>query len=70
MSCLNNHVEESDGGSREGDSISKVRSIETITRYDASTQEFIILIPFDSAQKYWIGGAANVRPYISKFYLE
>ncbi|KAK1425395.1 hypothetical protein QVD17_20747 [Tagetes erecta] len=38
---------------------SNVRSIETITRYDASTQEFIITTPCESAQKYWIGGAAN-----------
>ncbi|KAJ0439604.1 putative acyl-CoA oxidase [Helianthus annuus] len=39
---------------------SNVRGIETITRYDASTQEFIITTPCESAQKYWIGGAANV----------
>ncbi|KAM0047985.1 putative acyl-CoA oxidase [Helianthus debilis subsp. tardiflorus] len=38
---------------------SNVRGIETITRYDASTQEFIITTPCESAQKYWIGGAAN-----------
>nr|XP_043624333.1 acyl-coenzyme A oxidase 3, peroxisomal [Erigeron canadensis] len=38
---------------------SNVRGIETITRYDASTQEFIIITPCESAQKYWIGGAAN-----------
>ncbi|PWA57324.1 acyl-CoA oxidase 3 [Artemisia annua] len=38
---------------------SNVRGIETITRYDASTQEFVILTPCESAQKYWIGGAAN-----------
>nr|XP_043621251.1 acyl-coenzyme A oxidase 3, peroxisomal-like [Erigeron canadensis] len=38
---------------------SNVRGIETITRYDASTQEFIISTPYESAQKYWIGGAAN-----------
>ncbi|XP_076918938.1 acyl-coenzyme A oxidase 3, peroxisomal-like [Bidens hawaiensis] len=38
---------------------SNVRGIETITRYDASTSEFIINTPCESAQKYWIGGAAN-----------
>ncbi|KAI3796374.1 hypothetical protein L1987_39044 [Smallanthus sonchifolius] len=38
---------------------SNVRGIETMTRYDASTQEFIITTPWESAQKYWIGGAAN-----------
>lgn len=38
---------------------SNVRGIETITTYDASTQEFIINTPCESAQKYWIGGAAN-----------
>ncbi|GJV44677.1 acyl-coenzyme A oxidase 3, peroxisomal-like protein [Tanacetum coccineum] len=37
----------------------KVRGIETITRYDASTQEFVILTLCESVQKYWIGGAAN-----------
>ncbi|KAJ0430644.1 putative acyl-CoA oxidase [Helianthus annuus] len=30
-----------------------------MTRYDASTGEFIINTPCESAQKYWIGGAAN-----------
>ncbi|KAM0016933.1 putative acyl-CoA oxidase [Helianthus debilis subsp. tardiflorus] len=38
---------------------SNVRGIETMTRYDASTGEFIINTPCESAQKYWIGGAAN-----------
>ncbi|KAI3744108.1 hypothetical protein L1987_57183 [Smallanthus sonchifolius] len=38
---------------------SNVRGIETVTRYDASTGEFIINTPCESAQKYWIGGAAN-----------
>lgn len=38
---------------------SNVRGIETITTYDPSTQEFIITTPCESAQKYWIGGAAN-----------
>eukprot|EP00899_Mesostigma_viride_P024497 jgi/Mesvir1/5231/Mv15357-RA.1 len=35
-----------------------VRGIETLATYDASTQEFVITTPCDSAQKYWIGGAA------------
>lgn len=38
---------------------SNVRGIETITIYDASKQEFVINTPCESAQKYWIGGAAN-----------
>lgn len=38
---------------------SNVRGIETIATYDPSTQEFIINTPSESAQKYWIGGAAN-----------
>ncbi|KVI09835.1 Acyl-CoA dehydrogenase/oxidase [Cynara cardunculus var. scolymus] len=37
----------------------EVRGIETVTRYDARTEEFIISTPCESAQKYWIGGAAN-----------
>ena len=32
-----------------------------MTRYDANTQEFVINTPCESAQKYWIGGAAKVR---------
>lgn len=44
----------------------KVRGIETLTRYDASTGEFVINTPCESAQKYWIGGAANVRYRILK----
>lgn len=39
----------------------KVRGIETIATYDTNTCEFIINTPCESAQKYWIGGAANVR---------
>lgn len=46
----------------------KVRGIETLTRYDASTGEFVINTPFESAQKYWIGGAANVRYRIFEKY--
>ncbi|KAK7405022.1 hypothetical protein VNO78_06157 [Psophocarpus tetragonolobus] len=38
---------------------SNVRGIETVTTYDSKTGEFIINTPCESAQKYWIGGAAN-----------
>ncbi|KAI5079515.1 hypothetical protein GOP47_0004994 [Adiantum capillus-veneris] len=38
---------------------SNVRGIETVTTYDTSTQEFVVNTPCESAQKYWIGGAAN-----------
>ncbi|XP_021898386.1 acyl-coenzyme A oxidase 3, peroxisomal-like isoform X2 [Carica papaya] len=38
---------------------SNVRGIETVTTYDSNTGEFIINTPCESAQKYWIGGAAN-----------
>lgn len=38
----------------------QVRGIETVTTYDAARQEFVINTPSESAQKYWIGGAANV----------
>ncbi|KAL0306835.1 UNVERIFIED_CONTAM: Acyl-coenzyme A oxidase 3, peroxisomal [Sesamum radiatum] len=38
---------------------SNVRGIETITTYDSKTREFVINTPCESAQKYWIGGAAN-----------
>ncbi|KAJ4770207.1 Acyl-coenzyme A oxidase [Rhynchospora pubera] len=38
---------------------SNVRGVETIATYDSSTREFIINTPCESAQKYWIGGAAN-----------
>ncbi|KAJ4842209.1 Acyl-coenzyme A oxidase 3, peroxisomal [Turnera subulata] len=38
---------------------SNVRGIETVTTYDASRGEFVINTPCESAQKYWIGGAAN-----------
>uniref|UniRef100_A0A7I4CTY5 Acyl-coenzyme A oxidase n=1 Tax=Physcomitrium patens TaxID=3218 RepID=A0A7I4CTY5_PHYPA len=38
---------------------SNVRGIETVTTYDTSTEEFIIDTPCESAQKYWIGGAAQ-----------
>lgn len=38
---------------------SNVRGIETIATYDKETGEFVINTPCESAQKYWIGGAAN-----------
>lgn len=38
---------------------SNVRGIETVTTYDRNRAEFIISTPCESAQKYWIGGAAN-----------
>ena len=38
----------------------QVRGIETIATYDSATQEFIITTPCETAQKYWIGGAAMV----------
>lgn len=38
----------------------QVRGIETTTTFDASNEEFIIDTPCESAQKYWIGGAAKV----------
>ncbi|KAI5077659.1 hypothetical protein GOP47_0007483 [Adiantum capillus-veneris] len=38
---------------------SNVRGIETVATYDVSSEEFILDTPCESAQKYWIGGAAN-----------
>ncbi|XP_006656066.3 acyl-coenzyme A oxidase 3, peroxisomal [Oryza brachyantha] len=38
---------------------SNVRGIETVATYDSKTREFMINTPCESAQKYWIGGAAN-----------
>ncbi|KAG0449348.1 hypothetical protein HPP92_027388 [Vanilla planifolia] len=38
---------------------SNVRGIETVATYDSNTQEFVINTPCESAQKYWIGGAAK-----------
>lgn len=48
----------------------KVRGIETVATYDSSTGEFIINTPCESAQKYWIGGAAKVSfsPFFSLFF--
>ncbi|OMO67805.1 hypothetical protein CCACVL1_20302 [Corchorus capsularis] len=40
---------------------SNVRGIETVTTYDANTQEFVINTPCESAHKYWIGGAAKLN---------
>ena len=39
----------------------QVRGIETVTTFDLSTEEFIINTPCESAQKHWIGGAAQVN---------
>lgn len=38
---------------------SNVRGIETVATYDSKANEFVINTPCESAQKYWIGGAAN-----------
>ncbi|PKA46620.1 Acyl-coenzyme A oxidase 3, peroxisomal [Apostasia shenzhenica] len=38
---------------------SNVRGIETVATYDSRSQEFIINTPCETAQKYWIGGAAK-----------
>eukprot|EP00475_Leptophrys_vorax_P021233 TRINITY_DN28959_c0_g1_i1.p1 TRINITY_DN28959_c0_g1~~TRINITY_DN28959_c0_g1_i1.p1 ORF type:complete len:697 (+),score=43.19 TRINITY_DN28959_c0_g1_i1:315-2405(+) len=37
---------------------SNVRGIETVATYDAAREEFVITTPCETAQKYWIGGAA------------
>ncbi|KAI3440777.1 Acyl-coenzyme A oxidase [Psidium guajava] len=42
-----------------GSNVCNVRGIETVTTYDPRAREFIINTPCESAQKYWIGGAAN-----------
>jgi len=34
-----------------------------VTTYDPKTEEFVINTPCESAQKYWIGGAANVSSH-------
>jgi acyl-CoA oxidase len=39
----------------------QVCGIETPTTYDPETEEFVINTPCESAQKYWIGGAAKVH---------
>ncbi|KAM2685110.1 hypothetical protein FF1_046879 [Malus domestica] len=45
---------------------SNVRGIET----DSNTGEFFISTPCESAKKYWIGGAANVRISFSFFFFD
>ncbi|KAK1286389.1 Acyl-coenzyme A oxidase 3, peroxisomal [Acorus calamus] len=46
---------------------SNVRGIETVATYDRSTEEFVINTPCESAQKYWIGGAAKgVHAFIAQ----
>jgi len=34
-----------------------------VTTYDPTTEEFVINTPCESAQKYWIGEAANVSSH-------
>jgi acyl-CoA oxidase len=46
---------------------SNVRGIETVTTFDPSTEEFVINTPCESAQKYWIGGAAQHATYTIVF---
>ncbi|KAJ7546644.1 hypothetical protein O6H91_08G048700 [Diphasiastrum complanatum] len=46
---------------------SNVRGIETVATYDPSTKEFIICTPCESAQKYWIGGAAEHATHVVVF---
>ncbi|KAL4273814.1 hypothetical protein GQ457_13G006260 [Hibiscus cannabinus] len=46
---------------------SNVRGIETVTTYDSNTGEFVINTPCESAQKYWIGGAANHATHAAVF---
>lgn len=43
----------------------QVRGIETVTTYDPRTGEFVINTPCESAQKYWIGGAAKVSSHFT-----
>jgi acyl-CoA oxidase len=45
----------------------QVRGIETVTTFDPSTEEFVINTPCESAQKYWIGGAAQHATYTIVF---
>jgi acyl-CoA oxidase len=46
---------------------SNVRGIETIATYDPSREEFIIHTPTETAQKYWIGGAAETARWAVVF---
>lgn len=38
---------------------SNVRGLETTARYDAASESFVLRTPTETAQKYWIGGAAD-----------
>ncbi|EME27365.1 Acyl-coenzyme A oxidase 3, peroxisomal [Galdieria sulphuraria] len=46
---------------------SNVRGIETQATYDPVSQEFIIFTPCETAQKYWIGGAAETARWSTVF---
>lgn len=46
---------------------SNVRGIETIATYDLHSHQFIIHTPSESAQKYWIGGAAECATFAVVF---
>ncbi|CAI9787647.1 unnamed protein product [Fraxinus pennsylvanica] len=45
----------------------EVRGIETTATYEANMGEFVINTPCESAQKYWIGGAANYATHAVVF---
>lgn len=46
---------------------SNVRGIETTATYDKATKEFVINTPCETAQKYWIGGAAITARWTAAF---
>lgn len=46
---------------------SNVRGIETTAEYDPQTREFILHTPTETAQKYWIGGAAESARWATVF---
>lgn len=46
---------------------SNVRGIETTAKYDPATDEFILNTPTETAQKYWIGGAAETSTVCAVF---
>jgi acyl-CoA oxidase len=46
---------------------SNVMGLETTAVYDATTQEFVINTPTNSASKFWIGGAANTAKITTCF---
>lgn len=46
---------------------SNVRGIETTATYDKRTKEFVINTPCETAQKYWIGGAAVTARWTTAF---